>query len=335
MRRWAALAGTGVLAAPALLLAQCGTSSSSTESDDIALPDRVDPADAGTVDASPLPSPDASVPDAALPGCDRTKPFGAPVRLAEFDAASPRATPRLSADELTIYFTTRGSGNGTDLSSAKRPSRSAPFAGEVVLAQSSAANENDPSVSADDLSLWFHSVRNGSADIFTASRASSTAAFGAETSLTVVNQAMTNEVQPYFRVAGNELWFASDRPAVAGAAGYDIYVAPRVAAVFGAPKRVAELSSASQDQHPQISEDGKTIIFSSDRAGGKGKLDVWMATRADASGAFDKPVPLTELNSANVDQAGWLSADGCRVWFSSGRTSADTIQVLFSATRAQ
>ena len=260
-----------------------------------------------------------------------SKPFGTPFPVAELSATVTRSTPRLSADELAIYFTTNNADAGADLSMATRSGASAAFGPESILPQSGPSNDNDPSVSADELALYFHSSRNGTADIFVATRASKSMPFGAAATVTPLDQPTTNENHAYYRSAADELWFVSDRDG--GAGSFDIYVTTKGPSGFAAPKRVAELSSSAQDWQPQPSEDGLTILFASDRDGGAGKMDLWIARRADAAAPFDAPRPLTELNSPNVEQAGWLSADGCRIWFSSGRGSADVRQQIFHAER--
>ncbi len=328
MRRSAALASISACAAGALvalLLVQCGSSDDAAPDDEIKLPQRNNGLDGSVPDAS------LDVTDAPVAACDTKKPFGTPVRLAELDAPTARSTPRLSADELTIYFTARGEA-GADLASVTRPSKTAPFGNEKILPQSTPLNnDNDPSVGADHLSLWFHSNRNGSADIFLATRLSTDASFGDAAPIANVDQMATNENHPYFRAAGNELWFISDRPANDG--GFDIYMSARDGGTFGAPARVAELSSPVNDWQPQPSEDGLTIIFASDRAGGKGGLDLWIARRSSTAATFGVPTPLAELNSASTEQAGWLSADGCRIWFSSDREAAGDHQQIFFAQR--
>ncbi len=117
MRRWAWLAALGGSGPLALLLLQCGGSGSAAEGDDIPLPLRGD-APSDSVSALDAPLADAaSDPDAHArpPSCDPSKPFAAPVRLADFDPNAVRATPRLSSDELTIYFTSFGRDAGADL----------------------------------------------------------------------------------------------------------------------------------------------------------------------------------------------------------------------------
>ena len=317
----------------ALLFVQCGGGGSAADGDDIALPGRTGGGlEGGATDA---PRSDSSttvdIGDAGSPRCDPTKPFGTPVRLADFEPNAPRSTPRLAPDELTIYFTTNAADAGSDISMAARASAGAPFTGETILAQSGPSNDNDPMVAADQQSLWFHSTRNGTADIFVATRSGSTGPFGTAATIPTVDQPNTNENHAYFRLAGDELWFISDRAGPAGS--YDIYVSKRTGASYAAPTRVAELSSPSQDWQPQPSEDGRTILFASDRDGGLGQLDLWVARRASTAVPFEAPMPLTELNSPAIDQAGWLSADGCRIWFSSGRATSDAHQQIFFAQR--
>ena len=323
MRRWAALAA--ITASTALLLLRCG-GSSDPASDDVPLPERGEASiHVGNKDAAP------DVTDASARACDPAKPFATPVRLAELDAVSPRSTPRLSADELTMYFTSIGDGSGANLSTVVRASKTAPFGGEKQLPQSTPSSDNDPSVGADHLTLWFHSNRAGTADIFLATRPSLDAAFGVAAPIATVDRDASNENHAYFRAAASELWFISDRSVLDS--GFDIYTSLRDGSAFSAPKRVTELNSPSADWQPQPSEDGLTVLFASDRSGGKGKMDLWIARRAQTTDKFSAPTPLTELNSASVDQAGWLSADGCRIWFSSGRETNDTRQQIFFAER--
>lgn len=309
----------------------CGGDSPAAD-DPIGLPDREEP-DGARTDAGDGGA-DAALADSRAPGCDLAKPFATPTRLTELDEATPRSTPRLSADELSLYFTTRGDSGttGADLGVVTRMSKAAPFGSEKILDQSGAASDNDPSVSLDHLELFFHSGRNGTADIFTSTRASTSVPFGDAGILgPAVNGTMTNENQPYYRAAGGELWFISDRPGGAGL--YDIYVSTKTSGAFALPTRVVELSSPSEDWQPQPSNDGLTVVFASDRPNGLGKLDLWIARRASTAVPFGIPTAMTELNSAFTEQAGWLSADGCRIWFSSGRNTNDLGSSLFFAER--
>jgi hypothetical protein len=298
------------------------------------LPPRSSSADAGGDGASSQIPADADAASADVdagpvtpPRCDVAKPFGAPTRIAGTDGAVLQATPRVSADELTIYFTTRDAGSGhTRLAKISRASASAAFGPMTLLdAQNSDADDNDPAPAFDHLSIWFQSTRGGSVDLFVATRPTVNDPFGAPSLVPNVNTGDT-DAHAYFRQGGGgELWLVSNR----NGDDFDVFVARKQGASFDAPTVVAELSSSSDDFQPQISEDGLTALLASNRPGGLGQSDLWFATRASTSMPFGAPTPLTELNSADTDQAGWLSADRCRIYFSSTR-GTDHDQLYFA-----
>ena len=64
----------------------------------------------------------------------------------------------------------------------------------------------------------------------------------------------------------------------------------------------AELNTASLDGCPIQSPDGLNLYMASNRPGGKGGLDIWVATRASTSAQWGAPVNLGEpVNSAADD----------------------------------
>jgi Tol biopolymer transport system component len=266
-------------------------------------------------------------------GCDPQKPFGKPTLVAGLDVGAHLATPRLSQDELAIYFTMRaGRAGGGTQAELGRAVRSAPTEAfgmpEALGKQNSNLNDNDPSVSGDHLSLWFHSNRSGNQELWVATRGSVGEPFGAPVVLPSVNTD-AGEAHAYYRAAGSELWFASTR-----GGDWDIYVAKLQGKAFSDPVRVTELASPEAEYLPAPSEDGLRILFSSTRSGGKGGVDLWLATRASTNDAFDPPKSLDELNTADAEHAGWISPDGCRIYFSSSRdTAADPRHRLWFAAR--
>ncbi len=72
---------------------------------------------------------------------------------------------------------------------------------------------------------------------------------------------------------------------------------------WGEPQ-VLELGSDSTvtNGHPAISADELTIIFSSDRPGGKGGKDLWIATRTSTGDKFKKPLNIGELVNTPGDE---------------------------------
>jgi len=320
--------GAVALAFAGLALAHCG-GSEETSQEDVALPERgpgraKDGGRDATEDA-PAPEREAGM-DAPLTACDTAKPFGAPTHLAgAWLPAQPYSTPRLSADELTVYFTTRAAAGDSEMGVATRASKTAAFAAPAMLtALNSTASDNDPAVSADHLSIWFHSARDGDADIYTATRATTAEAWGTPVPVGPVNSASA-EAHAYYRQSANELWLISNR-----GISYDIYVSTRAGGTFSAPVLVPELMSVTNDWQPQPSEDGLTMLLASDRQGGKGGFDLYLSRRATTSAPWSLPVAIDELNSASGEQAGWLSADGCRIYFSSDRDTPGTHALFFA-----
>ncbi|MBK9357331.1 MAG: OmpA family protein [Bacteroidales bacterium] len=60
--------------------------------------------------------------------------------------------------------------------------------------------------------------------------------------------------------------------------------------------------STVTDGHPAISADELTLIFSSDRKGGQGSKDLWIATRKSSSDEFSKPLNLGALVNTPGDE---------------------------------
>ncbi|MEY3711581.1 MAG: hypothetical protein RL104_364, partial [Bacteroidota bacterium] len=83
-------------------------------------------------------------------------------------------------------------------------------------------------------------------------------------------------------------------------------------------KRIDELSlPASWDSQAALSANGDRIIFSSDRPGGLGGLDLWTSTRTDAGG-WSAPLNLgPNLNTEGDEKSPFLHADGSTLFFSS------------------
>jgi hypothetical protein len=118
-----------------------------------------------------------------------------------------------------------------------------------------------------------------------------------------------------------ELFYSATR-----AAQEDIYVSLRATPSdpWGAPARVAELSSASADMTPEVSADGLTIYLTRNN-------DILRATRATRSAAWSAPALVAELNSPQLGGSSAPSADEQSMVLASAR--AGTIDVWL-ATRS-
>ena len=72
--------------------------------------------------------------------------------------------------------------------------------------------------------------------------------------------------------------------------------------------------------HPSISEDNKTLFFSSDMDGGIGKNDIWMVTRANENAPWSKPKNLgKDVNTKGDERFPFIRKDGNLYFSSNGR----------------
>ena len=89
-------------------------------------------------------------------------------------------------------------------------------------------------------------------------------------------------------------------------------------------------------QTPFLSSDGLSLYFVADSTSGNGDTDIWVTTRATASGAFSSPRPFPSLNSTKDDARPWFSADDLTIYFASNRagTGAQGDFDIWMATRS-
>lgn len=260
------------------------------------------------------------------PTCSSLTPFGAPTLLPGLDPDRHASSPHTTPDELAIYFTSTDPDLGAQIYRATRAKKDDPFGNvEPVPVINSASNDNDPTISSDGLTLVFHSGRSGNNDVWWSKRDTVASAFGPPEAVPGVATA-NYDGQGFYSVIADELWFVSNRDGT-----YDIFRSKRSGGAFANATPVTELNTAQDDFLPWLSADGKTIYWSSTREGGQGGQDLYLATRADTNSAFGSPQPLSELNTAVTEQAGSLSLDNCRIYFS--RVGGAGGQQIFVASR--
>lgn len=129
-----------------------------------------------------------------------------------------------------------------------------------------------------------------------------------------------------------DVFFKSDRPGSMG--DQDLWTAHRtsVAAPWGVATAVTELNTAAADASPEISADGLTLWFSSNRAGGLGDYDVYVATRPSRDQPFGAPSIVTELSTASLDEGLFVSPSGLIAYLHSTRSGSAA--AIYRATRA-
>ena len=82
------------------------------------------------------------------------------------------------------------------------------------------------------------------------------------------------------------------------------------------PKQISRVDS--WDSQPTVSSDGNTIIFSSDRPGGYGKMDLYEISRVN--GVWTDPINVGPIiNSDGFEKSPYLHTDGMTLFFASTR----------------
>jgi Tol biopolymer transport system component len=147
-----------------------------------------------------------------------------------------------------------------------------------------------------------------------------------------LNDPASQEDDPTLREDLLEIFFDSSR--VGGMGSGDIWTSTRASldAAWDPPTNVAVLNSSGDDTACELSADGLTLHFASDRPGGAGVRDLYVSTRPSLAGAWAAPQRVAALSSPETDEAAVMTADALLLVFASSRSSADLD--LFRATRA-
>ncbi len=235
------------------------------------------------------------------------KPFGKLVNLgATVNSSLKDAGPALSVDGLTLLLNSNrpGGQGGDDLWMCMRASAGEPFGRPVNLGPTVNSNFNDliPALSADGLTLLFRSNRPPGGpkrgDLWMCTRASPTEPFGKLVNLGPTVNSSFEDTGPALSADGLTLLFNSNRP---GGQGHrDLWMCTRESAgeSFGRPVSLGPtVNSSANDGAPALSVDGRTIVFYSDRPGGQGDMDLWMAR------IEQREMPSTEKVSRSIVDA--------------------------------
>ncbi len=218
-------------------------------------------------------------------------PWGEPVNLGPtVNSPAGDKAPCISADGLSLYFSSDrpGGQGGEDLWVTTRKSKSAPWGEPVNLgpAVNSPANEHGPSVSADDLTLYFSVWPDKSpegwdqSDLWMTTRKTKQDPWAAPVNLGPTVNSPAYDGSPSIAKDGLSLYFNSER-----GGGSAIWVTTRKStdAPWGTPEKLGPVVNADWEANPDISRDGSTLYFVSTRPGSVGRTDLWQATLGKSS----------------------------------------------------
>jgi hypothetical protein len=105
---------------------------------------------------------------------------------------------------------------------------------------------------------------------------------------------------------------------------------------FGTPTNLGSaVNSAALDVGPSISADGLMLFFFSNRSGGYGRCDIYVATRATTNDEWGEPVNLgPTVNSSYGEDHPHISADGLSLFFNCDRAGGSGSEDIWVTTRA-
>jgi hypothetical protein len=199
--------------------------------------------------------------------------------------------------------------------------------------------EGGPNISADGLTLFFASFRpggEGGDDLWMTTRTSVSSPWGPPVNLGPTVNSSAHETAPSISAEGLTLFFQSSRSG--GFGSWDLWMTTRASLSdpWRSPVNLGPtVNTSSGDTVPDISADGLTLFFASDRPGGEGGNDLWMTTRASVASPWEPPVNLgPTVNSSDGDGGPGISADGLTLFFASGRPGGEGGGDLWMTTRA-
>ena len=252
----------------------------------------------------------------------------------------------ISADLLTIFFISdRPGGFGDfDLWVAQRQNRNADWGPAQNLGPTlnTSGAEFTPELSPDGHWLFFSSLgleSKNALQIYAAFRSdtSDNFAWGQPINLGKgVNANHFNGDPSIFidpQTGAATLSFARyDKP---GQGDWNIYQSVQGAdGTFGDAVPVVELNTPYRETHPTVRRDGLEVLFTSDRPGSLGGLDVWTSTRPTTSDKWSTPVNLgPTVNTQYNDRAPYLSDDGSTLILISDRPGGFGWNDLYVSTR--
>jgi Tol biopolymer transport system component len=208
--------------------------------------------------------------------------FGTPVLLRALMSSATDAGPCVRRDELEIFFYSKRTGGtgDNDIWRATRSTRASSFSAPVNVKElNTTAKDSEPSVTGDGLAIYFTSERTGGkggADIWTASRPSTSKPFGTAKPVTELNSA-ADERGPHISADGLAIVWSSARSG--GAGGTDLYFASRSArsAPFSNGYRITTVSSKSADVTPSLSAHKDQLFFCSNRGTSSSNYEIYSA----------------------------------------------------------
>jgi hypothetical protein len=257
----------------------------------------------------------------ALPAAAQTGFWSAPVPLTEVNTATNDYYPFLSADGVTLRWSSArqdlpGSPGAWDIYQAVRPDRFSPF-GPVTREPggiNTPSNDLGVHVMPSEMQA-FHTIVVGNSDIWETTRTGPAGPWG--TPVLVAPLAGTGTDYGVTVTAdGLYLMFSSGR-----SGAQDLYESFFVSGMWTPPVLVTPLSTTGGEYGPCLAPDGLTVWYST-APSGSADQNVMVSRRKLTTDPWGPPVPVPELNSTFYEREPHVSDDGREVFFTSGRAGS-------------
>ncbi|HUS32459.1 MAG TPA: hypothetical protein VMZ53_28355 [Kofleriaceae bacterium] len=196
---------------------------------------------------------------------------------------------------------------------------------------SSDAEEYNGTIESSGTTIIFPSGRAGgmgSADLYMATRPSTSEPFATPVNLANVNS-VAADMAPTLSNDELTLYFTSNR----GGGPFRLYEATRAsrALPFGVPSLVpGPFTGLGEVGGPDISRDGLALYFDA-TAGGTGGYDLWVATRASVGDPWGTPSEVSGVNTTGSENEPTIDDDGLTIYYASD--AFEPAQDLVVATR--
>lgn len=181
------------------------------------------------------------------------------------------------------------------------------------------ADESEPTLSEDELEIYFRSDRLARRQIFVATRQSSSDRFSTPTLVSELVSETGDSFSPELSRDGRTLFFVSDRPG--GQGSEDMYVTTRRARgdAWSPPESVSELNTAACEIDPGPALELNSMILTRCNEIGFNHLLVTQRTGPDKT--WDPPLDLPQLNSDQKEGDPAFARDGLALYFATTRDS--------------
>lgn len=282
----------------------------------------------------------------AAPRCnpDAAAGWGTPEVVGELNSndSSRAFCARLSADELTAYFTSnrlRDAGDtggypGFDIFKAGRTTPTGTFDTPVRIPPSYftpnlTANPPDlcPTVTADGFKMYIDTYQPGRS-IYLATRGSLMADFTNPGTVSAINNGGGENGTPYVLPDNTGIYFTSSRVG----SKFDIYHSDIQSGLVASATPVDALNdTTAADMFPVVTPNDLTIYWGSTRDNGGYNYDIFVATRANKTDAFSNvtklPASINNFGTGGVtaNYPSYVTADECILYFSRTTSGKDTI----------